>query len=124
MKVLKLFFVLIFAAVTYEMAGQDLPTSYQTMLNEISVFFETIRGANTVSHGSTTLGYKDNKIAMRLEHNKSVKNLTFEMQSDEENQMRWVAANELTIDMVNKYEDFVAKELKSMHKAAEKKSKE
>ena len=53
-----------------------------------------------------------------------MKNLTFIKEPDEEGNLRWVAANELTTDMVNKYEDFLTKTLESMHKLSEKKSKE
>ena len=53
-----------------------------------------------------------------------MKNLTFITEPDEEGKLLWIAANELTIDMVNKYEDFLTKILESMHKFSEKKSKE
>ncbi|MBN2763892.1 MAG: hypothetical protein JXR41_12425, partial [Bacteroidales bacterium] len=72
-----------------------------------------------------TLSFIDeNKIALRIDHKKTVKNLTFVKEPDEENKLVWVAANELTTDMVNKYEDFLTKVLVSMHKLSEKKSKE
>ena len=53
-----------------------------------------------------------------------MKNLTFITKPDEEGILYWVAANQITIDMVNKYEDFLTKILESMHKLSEKKSKE
>jgi hypothetical protein len=102
-----------------------LPPSYQPMLNEIVVNFETIVGSNSITQGKTTLSVLDkNKVALRVEHKGSVKNLTFETQPDEENNMRWVAANDLTTDMVNKYEKYLTKTLQSMYKLSEKKSKE
>ena len=66
----------------------------------------------------------ENRIVLRVEHKKKVKNLTFETKLDEENKKYWAAANSLTIDMVNKYEGYVTKTLKDMHQLSEKKSKE
>ena len=114
--------ILLFAA---EISGQYLPPSYQPMLNEIITNFETIRGSNSISQGKNTLSVvNENKIALRVMHKNKDKNLTFVKQPDEENNMHWVAANQLTIDMVNKYEDYLTKTLKSMHKLSVKKSKE
>src|SRR4030043_1386971 len=108
-----------------ELFVQYLPVSYQPMLNEIVTHFETIRGTNSITQGKNTLSIIDkNKIALRIEHKKTVKNLTFITEPDEEGNLLWVAANELTTDMVNKYEDFLTKILESMHKLSEKKSKE
>ncbi|MBN2274849.1 MAG: hypothetical protein JXK95_10985 [Bacteroidales bacterium] len=125
MKILKTlmgFGLILFAT---EIFGQHLPQSYQAMFNEIVVHFETIRGSTTVTKGKNTLSFIDeNKIALRIDHKKTVKNLTFVKEPDEENKLVWVAANELTTDMVNKYEDFLTKVLVSMHKLSEKKSKE
>jgi len=125
MKILKTLMLLGLIASTTEIFGQYLPPSYQPMLNEIVANFETIRGSNSITQGKTTLSVSnENKIALRVEHKKEVKNLTFEQIPDEENNLYWVAANELTIDMVNKYEDYLTKTLESMHKLSEKKSKE
>lgn len=110
---------------TTEILAQHLPPSYQPMLNEIVVNFETIVGSNSISQGKNTLSVIDKeKVALRVEHKKKVKNLTFVKEPDEENKLQWVAANALTIDMVNKYEDYLTKTLESMHKLSEKKSKE
>ena len=110
---------------TSEIFSQTLPPSYQPMLNEIIVNFHTIRGSNSITQGKNTLSVvNENKIALRVEHKKTVKNLTFETQLDEENNLYWVAANDLTIDMVNKYEDFLTSTLESMLKLSEKRSKE
>ena len=109
---------------TAEIFGQLLPDSYQAMFNEILTHFETIRGSNSITKGGTTLSIvSENKIALRIEHKKEVKNLTFVTEPDEEGDLLWVAANEITIDMVNKYEDIVTKALESMYKLAEKESK-
>lgn len=125
MKILKTLIILGLILFTSEIFSQVLPPSYQPMLNEIVVNFETIRGSNSITQGKNTLSViSENKIALRVEHKKVVKNLTFETQPDEENKLYWVAANDLTIDMVNKYEDFLTKTLESMHKLSEKRSKE
>jgi hypothetical protein len=109
---------------TAEIFGQLLPDSYQAMFNEILTHFETIRGSNSITKGGTTLSIvSENKIALRIEHKKEVKNLTFVTEPDEEGDLIWVAANQITIDMVNKYENVVTKALESMYKLAEKESK-
>ena len=110
---------------TTEISGQYLPDSYQPMLNEIVTHFETIRGSTSITQGNNTLSIVDeNRIALQIKHNKTVKNLTFITEPDEEGKPIWVAANELTTDMVNKYEDFLTRTLESMYKLSEKKSKE
>lgn len=125
MKIVKTFMTLGLVLCTTQIFSQYLPPSYQPMLNEIVVNFETIVGSNSITQGKTTLSVLDkNKVALRVEHKGSVKNLTFETQPDEENNMRWVAANDLTTDMVNKYEKYLTKTLQSMYKLSEKKSKE
>jgi hypothetical protein len=125
MKILKTLLTLCLILFTTEIFGQYLPDSYQPMLNEIVTHFETIRGSNSITKGNNTLSIVDeNKIALRVKHQKEVKNLTFITEPDEEGSLIWVAANEITIDMVNKYEDFLTNILESMHKLSEKKSKE
>jgi len=125
MKLLKTFITLGLILFTTEIFGQLLPDSYQPMFNEILTHFETIRGSNSITQGSTTLSIiSENKIALRIKHKKDVKNLTFITEPDEEGDLFWVAANEITIDMVNKYEDIVTKALESVYKLSEKKSKE
>jgi hypothetical protein len=125
MKILKILIALGLILMTIDIFGQDLPDSYQPMLNEIVTHFETIRGSNSITQGKNTLSIiSENKIALRIIHKKEVKNLTFIKEPDEESNLIWIAANELTIDMVNKYEDFLTNILESMHKLSEKKSKE
>jgi len=53
-----------------------------------------------------------------------VKNLTFFNELDEENNLKWVAMNPLTIDMVNKYEEWLTETLMEMYELSVKKSKE
>ena len=125
MKILKTLITLGLILFTTEIFGQLLPDSYQPLFNEILTHFETIRGSNSITQGKNTLSIiSENKIALRIMHQKKVKNLTFITKPDEEGNLFWVAANEITIDMVNKYEDNVTKALESMHKLSEKKSKE
>lgn len=125
MKIFKTLVVFGLILFTTKSFTQVLPPSYQSMLNEIVENFKTIVGSNSISQGKTTLSVvNENKIALRVNHKGKVKNLTFETQLDEENKLYWVAANELTIDMVNKYEDYVTKTLESMFKLSEKRSKE
>jgi len=125
MKILKTLITVGLILFTAEVSGQDLPDSYQAIFNEILTNFETIRGSTSITQGNNTLSIiNENKIALRIIHKKNVKNLTFITESDEEGNLFWVAANEITIDMVNKYEDAVTKALESMHKLSEKKSKE
>ena len=125
MKLVKTLIVIGLILFTSKIFSQDLPPSYEPMLNEIVVFFETIRGSNSITQGKNTLSVLDeNKVALRIEHKGSVKNLTFEKTPDEEGKLYWIASNELTTDMVNKYEKDLTKILESMYKLAEKKSKE
>lgn len=125
MKIVKTIMVLGLIFFTAEIIGQELPDSYQGMLNEIITNFESIRGSNSITQGKTTLSVvNENKIALRVEYKKKVKNLTFVKEPDEENNSSWIAANQLTIDMVNKHEDYLTKELESMLKYSEKRAKE
>lgn len=125
MKILKILLFIGFILLSPGSFAQVLPPSYQPMLNEIVENFKTIVGSNSISQGKTTLSVvNENKIALRVNHKGKVKNLTFITEPDEENKLQWVAANELTTDMVNKYENYLTKTLVSMHKLSEKKSKE
>ena len=125
MKALKALMIIGLIFFTTEIFSQYLPTSYQPMLNEIVVNFKTITSGNSINEGKNSLRViNESKIVLRTEHKKQVKNLTFVTKPDEENKLYWVAANELTTDMVNKYEDYLTKTLESLYKLSEKKSKE
>jgi len=125
MKMIKTLMALGLIILTPEIFAQNLPDSYQPIFNEIVGNFKTIRGSNSITEGRNTLSVLDeNKIAVRIEHKKSVKNLTFIKEPDAEKNLKWVAANELTIDMVNKYEDDLTKILESLLELSQKKSKE
>ena len=125
MKILKTLLALGLILFTTEIFGQELPSTYQAMFNEMVTNFETIRSGNSIKEGKSTLTvFSENKIVLRTTHKKKVKNLTFVKEPDEENKLRWVAKNQLTIDMVNKYEEFLTETLESMHELSVKKSKE
>ncbi|RPJ75997.1 MAG: hypothetical protein EHM20_08100 [Alphaproteobacteria bacterium] len=125
MKILKFLIVPGLVLMSNGLLGQQLPLSYLPVLNEIVTFFETIRGSNSITQGDNTLSLaSQTRITLRIDHKKQVKNLIFEKQPDEEGNLQWIAVNELAIDMVNKYEDELTRILDSMHKLAEKKSKE
>ncbi|OFX82331.1 MAG: hypothetical protein A2W99_09775 [Bacteroidetes bacterium GWF2_33_16] len=125
MKIVKSFLVLGLILLTTDIFGQELPTSYQPMLNQIVINFKTITSGNTIKQGKNTLSViNENKIALRIEHQKKVKNLTFITKLDEENKLYWVPANPLTIDMVNKHEETLTEIFESMLELSEKKSKE
>lgn len=125
MKTIKILTLLGFVLLAEQTFAQVLPPSYQPMLNEIVENFETIVGSNSISKGKNTLSVVNkNKVALRVNHKGKVKNLTFITEPDEENKLQWVAANALTTDMVNKYEDFLTKTLISLHKLSEKRSKQ
>ncbi|MBN1183811.1 MAG: hypothetical protein JXB49_16075 [Bacteroidales bacterium] len=125
MKILKSLMILGLIALNTQLFSQELPESYQPMLNEIVTNFESIRGANTITKGSTTLGVVNKKkVTLYLEYKKQVKNLVFEKGVDENNSEEWIAANQITIDMVNKHEEDLTKELETMYKLSAKKAKE
>jgi hypothetical protein len=125
MRLIKSFLILGIILFTTDIFCQYLPESYQPMFNEIVVNFETITTGNSISEGKNSLRViNEDRIVLRTEHKKKVKNLTFETSLDEENKKVWIAANSLTIDMVNKYEDFLTKTLESLYKLSEKKSQE
>jgi hypothetical protein len=125
MKILKTLFALCLILFTIETFGQELPSTYPTMFEEMITNFKAIRSGNSIKKGKSTLSViSKEKIVLRTTHKKKVKNLTFITKPDEENKMHWVAANQLTIDMVNKYEEFLTETLESMLKLSEEKSKE
>jgi hypothetical protein len=125
MKIIKSLLALGLILFTTEIFAQELPAAYQAMLNEFVTNFKTINSGNTIQQGKNVLSViNENKIALRIEHQKKVKNLTFITKLDEENKLYWVPANQLTIDMVNKYEGTLTEIFESMLKLSQKKSKE
>ena len=65
----------------------------------------------------------EDKVILRTEHKKKVKNLTF-VKKAVDDKMLWVADNQLTIDMVNKYEEFLTETLMLMLEYSREKAKE
>jgi len=125
MKLIKSFLVIGLILFTTEIFGQELPATYQAMLNEFVTNFKTINSGNTIQQGKNVLSViNENKIALRIDHNKKVKNLTFITKLDAENKLYWVPANPITIDMVNKYEETLTEIFESMLKLSQKKAKE
>jgi hypothetical protein len=122
MKILKSLLALCLILFTTEIFGQELPATYQPMLNQIITNFKTIKTGNSISQGRTVLSVvNENKITLRIDH---VKNLTFITKLNAENNLVWFPANDLTIDMVNKYEETLTETFDEMLKLSEKKSKE
>lgn len=111
-------FSLIFASffIVNNLKAQFLPPAYESMLNEIVENFEVIRGTTSLKDGKTSLRMlSEEKLIIRMDHKKMVKTLTFIKQNDEEGNKFWVSANQLTTDMVNKYEKDVTKVVETMH---------
>ncbi|MBI9067503.1 MAG: hypothetical protein JEZ09_09450 [Salinivirgaceae bacterium] len=114
-KFLKAFFlvgIIFFSTNTF---GQYLPSSYESLFNEIVLNFEEIRGGNSLNDGKESLRLLDNeKIILRIEHKRKIKTLTFIKEADEEGSKFWVSGNKLTTDMVNKFEKDLTKSLENM----------
>ena len=125
MKLFKTLLVVGLIFLTTEIIGQELPSSFQTMLNDIVTNFESIRGGNSIVDGKNSIRViSKDKIVLSVEHKRKVKNLTFLTKKDEEGQIFWISGNSLTIDMVSKYEDFVTDVFETMLKLSEKKAQE
>jgi hypothetical protein len=105
--------------------SQKLPESYQTIFDQAITNFESIRTGNSITKGKNSLRVlNENRIVLRTEHKKKVKNLTFVREKNEEGKLVWIADNQLTIDMVNKYEEFLTEVLQEMLEYSAEKAKE
>lgn len=105
--------------------SQKLPESYQTIFDQAITNFESIRTGNSITKGKNSLRVlNENRIVLRTEHKKRVKNLTFVREKNEEGKLVWIADNQLTIDMVNKYEEFLTEVLQEMLEYSAEKAKE
>ena len=125
MKYYKSFLVFGLFIFTTQIIAQELPETYQTTLNQIVTNFENIRGSTSIVDGKNSIRVLSNdKVILSVEHKRKVKNLTFETKKDEEGTKYWVSGNSLTIDMVDKYNDFVVEVLDTMLKLSEKKAQE
>ncbi len=104
--------------------GQYLPPSYEPLLSEIVTNFETIRGTTSLNDGPNSLRLLgEDKIILRMKHKGSVKTLTFETKKDEEGNAYWMSSNQLTTDMVEKYEKELTDVLNQMLDISRKKAK-
>jgi len=121
---MKLMLIVIAVFIGSNIKAQQLPQSYEPLFNEIVENFKTIRGGNTINDGKTSLRLlAADKIVLRIDHNKSVKTLTFTKGKDEEGQEYWISGNDITTDMVNKYEKDLTKILEKMLEISRKESK-
>jgi hypothetical protein len=125
MKILKTLLSLSLILMISEIYGQALPETYPTIFSEMITNFESIRSGNSIKKGKSTLTvFSEKRIVLRITHKKQVKNLTFIKELDTENNLHWIAKNQLTIDMVNKYEEDLSDILKDMLELSLKKAKE
>lgn len=106
MKIAKTLFVLGLILLTTNIFGQKLPDTYEAIFTELIDNIDLIRSGNSLKKGKHTLTvFSKEKIVLRTTYNKQVKNLTFVKEANDENKMVWVAANQLTIDMVERHEE-------------------
>ncbi len=104
--------------------GQHLPPAYQGIFDEIVTNFETIRGATSLNDKNNSLRLlKEDKIILRMKHKGSIKTLTFVTKPDEEGNKIWMSDNQLTTDMVEKYEKDLTKVVDSMLALSREKAK-
>ena len=125
MKIVKtiLLFSLIFS--TTEIFAQELPDSYQTIFDQVVTNFESIRTGNSLTKGQNSIRLiNENRIVLRTKHKKKIKNLTFLKEKNKDGNLIWIADNQLTIDMVNKYEEFLTETLQEMLEYSAEKAKE
>lgn len=105
MKTFRTLFVLGLILITTQSFGQKLPDNYEAIFTELIDNIELIRSGNSLKKGKHTLTvFSEEKIVLRTTYNKQVKNLTFIKEANDENKMVWVAANQLTTDMVERHE--------------------
>jgi len=125
MKIIKTLFAFGLITLATSTFGQNLPENYEAIFTELIDNIELIRSGNSVNKGKSTLAvFSKEKISLRITYNKQVKNLTFLKQADENNKMVWVAANQLTIDMIDKHEEDVTEILMELLEVSRKKAKE
>ncbi len=104
--------------------AQNLPVAYEKIFDEIVDNFKDIRGGNSIADGKTSLRLLSNeRIIIRMNHKRSVKTLTFIKKPDEEGKTFWQAANQLTTDMVNKYEKELTKTVNKLLEISRDKAK-
>lgn len=106
MKTFKSILVVSLLFISSTVLSQKLPDNYDAIFTELIENMELIRSGNSLKKGKHTLTvFSEEKIVLRTKYNKQIKNLTFVKEANEENKMVWVAANQLTTDMVERHEE-------------------
>ncbi|MCB2196414.1 MAG: hypothetical protein KQH79_11190 [Bacteroidetes bacterium] len=106
MKTFKSILVISLLFISSTVLSQKLPDNYDAIFTELIENMELIRSGNSLKKGKHTLTvFSEEKIVLRTKYNKQIKNLTFVKEANEENKMVWVAANQLTTDMVERHEE-------------------
>lgn len=106
MKTLKSTLVISLLFISSTVFSQKLPDNYEAIFTELIENMELIRSGNSLKKGKHTLTvFSEEKIVLRTKYDKQIKNLTFVKEANEENKMVWVAANQLTTDMVERHEE-------------------
>lgn len=124
MKILKSLLVLGLILLATDIFGQKLPDTYPAIFNELIDNIDLIRSGNSLKKGKHTLTvFSKEKIVLRTTYNKQVKNLTFVKEANDENKMEWVAANQLTTDMVDRHEEDLTDIFMEMLELSRKKAK-
>jgi hypothetical protein len=124
MKLLKTLFILGLILFVSQTFGQKLPDNYEAIFTELIDNIELIRSGNSLKKGKHTLTvFSEEKIVLRTTYNKQVKNLTFVKKATEDNKMVWVAANQLTTDMVDRHEEDLTEMFMEMLELSRKKAK-
>ncbi|PLX18838.1 MAG: hypothetical protein C0597_05815 [Marinilabiliales bacterium] len=124
MKIIKTLFVLSLFVLSTNVFSQKLPDNYEAIFTELIDNVELIRSGNSLKKGKHTLTvFSKEKIVLRTTYNKQVKNLTFVKEATEDNKMVWVAANQLTTDMVDRHEEDLTEMFMEMLELSRKKAK-
>lgn len=124
-RIVSLTLIIVALFITNQVKAQFLPPAYEAILDEIVENFEVIRGTTSLKDGKTSLRMlSEEKLIIRMDHKKMVKTLTFIKKKDEEGNKFWVSANQLTTDMINKYEKDVTKVVEIMLDRSREEAKE
>lgn len=106
MKTFKSILVISLLFISSTVLSQKLPDNYEAIFTELIENMELIRSGNSLKKGKHTLTvFSEKKIVLRTKYNKQIKNFTFVKEANEENKMVWIAANQLTTDMVERHEE-------------------
>lgn len=125
MKILKSLLVLSIIFFTTQSFAQKLPENYEAIFNELIDNMELIRSGNSLKKGKHTLTvFSEKKIVLRTKYNRQIKNFTFVKEANDENEMVWVADNQLTTDMVERHEEDLTEMFMDMLEESRKKAAE